>query len=147
MKGMKAAELYDTDFALWAQQNADLLRSGRFSEADLEHIAEEIEDLGKRQRHALHNRLMRLMEHLLKWQYQPERRGTSWRRTMATQRMGIARLLNQNPSFRPAVVEMVAEAYRDAAELAALATGLPRKRFPETCPYTLDQLLDSNFLP
>jgi len=144
---MKAADLYDTDFAQWALQNAELLRSKRFSEADLEHIAEEIEDLGKRERHALCSRLMRLMEHLLKWRFQPERRGASWRRTMVTQRIGIRRLLEENPSFRPALAEMAVRAYSDAARLAVLATGLPPAVFPKDCPFTLDQLLDDEFLP
>jgi len=50
---MKTAELYDLDFAQWAKENAELLRSGRFSEADIEHVAEEIEDLAKRKLWAL----------------------------------------------------------------------------------------------
>ncbi len=147
MGGMKAAELYDTDFAGWAQQNAELLRSGRFSEADLEHIAEEIEDLGKRPRHALYSRLMRLREHLLKWQYQRSRRSMAWRRTMLLQRLGIRDLLEENPSFQPAVVQMMLEAYSAGARLASLATKLPRETFPKDCPFTLDQLLDEEFLP
>jgi len=83
---MKTAELYDLDFAQWAKENAELLRSGRFSEADIEHVAEEIEDLAKRKWWALCSRFARLIEHLLKWQFQPERRGTSWKRTIAVQR-------------------------------------------------------------
>ena len=79
---MTTADLYDQDFAEWTRQNAELLRSGRASEADLEHIAEEIEDIGKRERRSLHNRFMRLIEHLLKWQQHPERRGISWTRTI-----------------------------------------------------------------
>jgi hypothetical protein len=96
---MQAAELYDLDFAEWARWNAELLRSGRVAEADLEHIAEEIEDMGKRERRALYHRFVRLIEHLLKWEYQPERRGTSWERTIITQRKGLQRLLDENPSF------------------------------------------------
>ena len=56
---MSTAQLYDRDLAEWARQNAELLRSGRFSEADIEHIAEEIEDMSKRERHTLHSRLTR----------------------------------------------------------------------------------------
>src|SRR5580700_5749903 len=68
---MNAAELYDRDFAEWAVRNAELLRSGRVAEADLDHIAEEIEDMAKRERRAMQNRLARLIQHLLKWQVQP----------------------------------------------------------------------------
>src|SRR5262245_27963494 len=109
---MKVADLYDVDFAEWTRRNAELLRSGRVAEADLAHIAEEIEDMGKRERRSLFSRTERLIEHLLKWQYQPERRGSSWRRTIVMQRQGIARLLAENPSFRTALEEVVAEAHR-----------------------------------
>src|SRR3954467_9120952 len=104
---MRSAQLYDTDFAEWSRHNAELLRAGRASEADLEHIAEEIEDMGKRERRSLHNRFVRLIEHLLKWQYQPERRGSSWTRTIILQRRTIRRLLDENPSFRPDLAEVI----------------------------------------
>lgn len=144
---MTTAELYDVDFAEWTRQNAELLRSGRISEADLEHIAEEIEDIGKRQRSSLHNRSVRLLEHFLKWVYQPERRSTSWTRTMVTQRAGIRRLLEQNPSFRPSYPAVVAEAYDDAVRIASVVTKRPRGTFPGTCPWTVEQLLDQDFFP
>ncbi|MGO9260877.1 MAG: DUF29 domain-containing protein [Bryobacteraceae bacterium] len=144
---MKTAELYDLDFAEWALLNANLLRSGRVSEADLEHIAEEIEDMAKRERRSLHNRFVRLIEHLLKWSHQPERRGSSWTRTILGQRRGIERLLHENPSFRPSLAEVAVEAYEEAADFAAAVTNRPRAEFPAVCPFTLDQLLDEEFLP
>lgn len=144
---MRTAELYDEDFAEWTRHNAELLRAGRASEADLEHIAEEIEDMGKREQRSLHNRFVRLIEHLLKWQHQPERRGSSWRRTIVVQRIGIQRLLNANPSFRPALSQVVSEAYADAATVAAAVTNRPRNEFPESCPFTVEQLLTEGFLP
>lgn len=144
---MKTAELYDLDFAEWTRQSAELLRSGRASEADLLHIAEEIEDMGKRERGSLHSRFARLIEHLLKWQYQPERRGASWERTMILQRRGIRRLLDENLSFRQGLPDVVAAAYDDAVVLASVVTRRPRNGFPAACPYTLDQLLNEEFLP
>ena len=144
---MRTAELYDKDFAEWTRQNAELLRAGRASEADLEHIAEEIEDLGKRERRSLHNRCVRLIEHLLKWHYQPERRGSSWTRTIILQRRSIRRLLDENPSFRPSIAEFVAAAYDDAAAVVAGVTAQPRSEFPEMCPFTVEQLLTEGFLP
>src|ERR1043166_6709802 len=125
---MQAAELYDLDFAEWARWNAELLRSGRVAEADLEHIAEEIEDMGKRERRALYHRFVRLIEHLLKWEYQPERRGTSWERTIITQRKGLQRLLDENPSFQSELEAVVADAYGAAADIAAVATKGGRNR-------------------
>jgi hypothetical protein len=144
---MKAADLYDTDFAQWALQNAELLRSKRFSEADLEHIAEEIEDLGKRERHSLRNRTVSLLEHLLKWGHQPERQVASWERTIIVQRQAIRDLLEENPSFRPTFEEIVAVAYRRAVAIVSRVTKLDRDTFPKDCPFTLDQLLDDEFLP
>jgi hypothetical protein len=144
---MKASELYDADFAEWTRQNAELLRSGRVAEADLEHIAEEIEDMGKRERRSFHNRLVRLVEHLLQCQYQPERRGASWIRTIVVQRQAIRRVLDENPSFRPTLSEVAAEAYRDAAGIVSAVTRRPRTDFPPDCPFSLAELLDDAFLP
>ncbi|HEY2017325.1 MAG TPA: DUF29 domain-containing protein [Bryobacteraceae bacterium] len=144
---MTAAELYEIDFAEWTRQNAELLRSGRASEADLEHIAEEIEDMGKRERRSLRHHCVRLIEHLLEWQHHPERRGSSWQRTIKVQREEIKELLDENPSFRPNLPEVIAKAYKSAAENVALVTKRPRTEFPQACPYTIDQLLDEDFLP
>jgi Domain of unknown function DUF29 len=144
---MKIADLYDTDFAEWTRQNAELLRSGRASEADLAHIAEEIEDMGKRERRSLYHRLIRLIEHLLKWQYQSERRGASWQRTIIIQRREIRELLDENPSFRPELDRIVLQAYQGAVAAVAVVISRPRDEFPAACPYTFDQLLDEDFLP
>src|SRR4051812_45953919 len=144
---MTPAELYDKDFAEWTRHNADLLRAGRVSEADIEHIAEEIEDMGKRERRSLHNRCVRLIEHLLKWQHQPERRWSSWTRTIVLQRQSIRRLLDENPSFRPEFAGVVAEAYDDATAVVAAVMNRPRNAFPETCPFTIEQLMADGFLP
>jgi hypothetical protein len=144
---MKAAELYDLDFAQWAEQNAELLRAGKFAEADIANIAEEIESLARSTRLALRSRITRVIEHLLKWRIQPERRGSSWQRTLIVQRQSIARLLDENPSLRPALDTVIAAAYQDAAKIVSKVTGRPLKDLPATCPYTADQLMDEDFLP
>ena len=144
---MRTADLYDKDFVEWTRHNAQLLRAGRASEADLEHIAEEIEDMGRRERRSLHNRSVRLIEHLLKWQHQPERRRSSWTRTIILQRRSIRRLLDENPSFRTGLNDLVAEAYDDAAAVVAGVTNRPRSAFPESSPFTVEQLLAESFLP
>jgi hypothetical protein len=97
---MSAAELYDLDFYEWTVRNATLLRAGRVSEADLEHIAEEIEDMGKRERRELLSRLGALFAHMLKWQVQPERRSRSWTSTINLQRRELKKLLDEMPSLR-----------------------------------------------
>ena len=110
---MGAAELYDRDFFEWTVRNAELLRSGRADEADLAHIAEEIEDMGKRERRELLSRLAVLICHLLKWQIQPERRSNSWKATLRYQRRDIRKLLTDMPSLRRFLAENLAEAYQD----------------------------------
>jgi hypothetical protein len=144
---MKTADLYESDFAAWAETNAELLRTGRFSEVDLENVAEEIGDLAKRERHALRSRLKRLIQHLLKWQFQPEKRGTSWQRTIAQQRLAISLLLEESPSLRPAFAELAAQAYSDARRLAAIEMRREVEALPSSCPYTTEQLLDLDYLP
>ncbi len=146
---MMVKDLYDQDFVQWTTRNAELLRAGRWQEADLEHIAEEIEDMGKSRRRALESRLEVLLTHLLKWQAQPERRAVSpsWRATIKTQRSRINRLLREAPSLRNALTEDLAEAYEDAVTWAAAETGLPEDSFPASCPFPLEQIMDPGFYP
>jgi len=145
MEGMNARELYDLDFFEWTARNAELLREGRFAEADMEHIAEELEDLGKRDRRELESRLEVLLEHLLKWQMQPLLRGPGWSRTIAVQRCGIARLLEEAPSLRPRID--LEKSYAAAVRIASRETGFSRDRFPAECPFGLNQVLDDDFFP
>jgi hypothetical protein len=144
---MSTAELYDLDFAAWAEKNAELLRAGRFSEIDLEHVAEEIEYMAKRERHALRSRMARLIQHLLKWQLQPEKRTTSWQKTIAQQRDAILRLLQESPSLKPEFAETVDRAYASAARLAAIEMRRDLRTLPSSCPYIATQLLDFDYLP
>src|ERR1700684_1921614 len=96
----KNATLYDTDFYVWANEQAALLRAGRLSEADVENIAEEIESMGRSERSELVNRLTVLLVHLLKWRYQQNLRGRSWALTIEQQRIQLSRHLVRNPSLQ-----------------------------------------------
>ena len=88
-----ATTLYEQDYHAWAQETAQLIRQGRFLEVDVEHLAEEIEDMGASRERELESRLGVLLAHLLKWRYQPERRGASWEAAIKEQRQRILRLL------------------------------------------------------
>jgi hypothetical protein len=77
--GAATKTLYDTDFVEWTARTAELLREGRLHDADLEHLAEEIKDLGTRERSAVRSQLRRMLVHLVKARIQPERAGASWR--------------------------------------------------------------------
>ena len=141
-----AAE-YDRDFHAWAHEQAALLRAGRVAEADIQHIAEEIEALGRTERRELVNLLAVLLQHLLKWAYQPDRQGKSWRLTIEEQRRQLVRHLRDNPSLRAVQDEALADAYGDAVLRVERETDLPRDLFPWSCPYTVDQVLDDLFWP
>jgi len=138
---------YETDVVAWANEQARLLRAGRFDLLDIENIAEEIEDVGKAEQRELMGRMAVLLAHLLKWQYQPERRGNSWRRTIQIQREQLRRALKKTPSLKTffADEEWWESVWGDAWVGAARETGLDN--FPETCPRTFAEITDDNWLP
>ncbi len=139
--------LYERDFALWCEEMARLLRARRFAEIDAENVAEEIEAMAGTQRRELRNRLRVLLIHLLKWEWQPEKRGRSWQSTINNQRTQLRDLFWQSPSLRPKLAEAILEIYSQAVEEASSQTGLPEDVFPSLCSYAPDQILDRNFLP
>jgi hypothetical protein len=141
------AELYDRDFYAWTQRASELLRKGRFAEADVEHVAEEIEDMGKEQQHALRSHTRRLLMHLLKWEAQPAMRSRSWRSSVTDARAEIVGGLKDNPSLKRFTMTLPDEVYELAVRQAMDETGLGRRQFPTTCPYTFEQLMDQSFPP
>jgi Domain of unknown function DUF29 len=143
------SDLYDTDFYQWTKQQAAALVAGKASELDWANLAEEIESLGKSDRREIRNRLRVLIRHLLKWQYQPELRqsGRSWRRTIWTQRERLSDVLDDSPSLRRQMPELIAMDYDRILEKTSDETGLPLSTFPAECPWTAEQILDDNFLP
>ncbi len=130
----------------WANEQAQLLRAGRLSELDIRHIAEEIEDVGKSEQRELSSRMAVLLAHLLKWEFQPERRG-AWELTIRTQRKSIERRMQRTPSLKSSLAdpEWLADAWDDALTEASKETGLAV--FPESCPWPLDRILDRQFFP
>jgi hypothetical protein len=140
--------LYDTDFAEWTAQTADLLRQGRFDELDLEHVAEEIEDLGKRNFNGARSQLLRMVMHLIKQKIQPARDGTSWRGSIVNARQEIRAELRDSPSFRRRLSDEIASVYLEAVDDALEETNLASRRadlgIPAECPFTLSQLLEAH---
>lgn len=138
---------YDEDFALWSAEQAALIRAGKFERVDLENIAEEIDSLGRSDRHQIRSRLAVLIVHLLKWEKQPDQRSRSWMATIRDQRYEILQLLKDSPSLKPFPGEVFEDEYPRAREKAAEETTVFLRLFPETCPYTIEQILDPEFLP
>jgi hypothetical protein len=144
---MSKSSLYEQDFYAWANEQANLLRTGQVSAADIEHIAEEIESMGKTEKRELANRLAVLLLHLLKWQFQPVRRGDFWEATVRVQRRDLTVLLKDNPSLKGKVAESVEQAYGNAVIQTAAETGFPEMTFPAECPWSFDQIMDAAFWP
>ena len=148
-------QLYEQDYSAWAEANADLLRAGHFGQLDIEHLLEELSDMGKSEQRALESRLRALLAHLLKWQFQyaqPADRwrefdGRSWRTTIIHQRTELKILLRKYPGMQRLWPAALQAAYVDARELAAAETGLPMDAFPLECPYADTAILDDDFLP
>ena len=138
---------YDEDFALWSAEQAALLREGRLDRVDLENVAEEIASLGRSDKYEIDSRLEVLLQHLAKWAYQPDKRSRSWSASIFEQRMRIARVLARSPSLKSYPAQSLAGGYTIARHEALKETGLPEAAIPETCPWSIAQILDPDFLP
>jgi hypothetical protein len=144
---MNISHKYDQDFYAWLIQNAQLMRNGQLHQIDIEHIAEELEAMAKSEKRELLNRLSVLLMHLLKWHYQAPKRTRSWRNTIVAQRIDIADLLEDSPSLKSQLAARLQRAYEKAKIKAENETGIDQQQFPEQCPFTLEQILSSTFLP
>lgn len=145
--------LYEQDFYSWTQQQAEILRRAGEQHLnapaglDWEHVAEEIEQLGKDKLDEPCSRYAVLITYLLKWRYQAAHRSSSWRGTINEQRYRIARLIRKNPGVRPDRAEEFADAYDESRQRAIDDTGMPAESFPAICPFTLVQVEDQAFWP
>ncbi len=142
---MTLALNYDGDVIAWANEQARLLRTGQFAALDIEHLAEEIEDVGKSEQRELASRMAVLLAHLLKWQWQPARRGRSWDATIRVQRASIAHRLQRTPSLRQSLADpdWCQDAWNDALAKAIEETGL--SDFPLHCPWPMEKILDPDW--
>jgi Domain of unknown function DUF29 len=138
---------HDDDFALWSAEQAALIRAGNFDRVDLENVAEEIESLGRSQKHEVRHWLTVLMTHLLKWERQPEHRSRRWASAIRGQRHEIMRQIEDSPSLRSFPAQVFAREYPWTGEKASEETTIYLENFPETCPYSVEQILDPGFLP
>lgn len=144
---MAIQQQYHQDFYAWALRNAELLKAGRFGEVDIEHLVEELEDVGKSERRALESHIRNLLLHLLKWQYQPQLRGASWRQSIRNARIAVAKITKESPSLKPAISQAIANEYSNARADAVDETGLRDAVFPAACPYRETDLLNPDFWP
>jgi hypothetical protein len=138
---------YERDFYAWIYHHIALLKQGRWEEIEVDLLIDELESMAKWDRRELISRLMILMAHLLKWQFQAEKRSGSWQGSIDEQRLRLIHQLGDSPSLKHQLLNSVELAYPDALKLACKETKLPCNIFPQACPYTLEQLLDEDFYP
>ena len=132
------SELYDTDVAAWAEQQAHALRRRATNEIDWDNVAEEIEDVAASQKREIRRRLRVICEHLLKWHHCRQRRwwaGRGWRKTLTEQRRRLQDLFEDSPSLRrfaaTALWPAFVNARQDVEQLGRLGLS------DDVCPWSL----------
>ena len=145
----KHATLYEQDFYAWTQEQAKLIKTKTLNKLDITHLFEEVESMGISQRTELESRLSVILTHLLKWKYQPIMRSNSWLGSINENRYRLGRLFKQSPSLtnEESLQNEVLEAYPHAVKKASIETGLNKSTFPLICEWTIEQILDEDFLP
>lgn len=139
--------LYETDFNLWLGEIVNLLRKGEIEKLDLENLAEEIEDMGNSRKDALESNLIRILQHLLKWKYQPQKRTNSWKASITEHSLRLNKAFKRSPSLKPYFEDVFRECYQDARLITAQETGLDICVFPEICPFEQINVLNPKYLP
>jgi hypothetical protein len=139
--------LYSQDYVAWVEQTVAQLKAQDFGQVDWENLIEEVADMSRRERRRLESNLIVILLHLLKWQYQPHQRSGSWKSSLREHRRRVNRDLTDSPSLKPYLLDIWEGCYREARNQAADETGLAVDGFCEVCPYTVQQVLDADFLP
>ncbi len=142
LRGRNARPNADDDFAAWIHDQVDALKTGRFDELDIGELADEVESLAKRDFRKLESAIGNILLHMLKWDYQPEGRGASWRRSINAARKRVWAELASSPSFRPRLGDAIMHVYEGAREEVWEETGVfILQREPQSCPYSWDEIM------
>ena len=139
--------LYETDFNLWIEQTVNQLKNGQIQDLDIENLIEEVQSMGSNDKREIKSRLIVLIMHLLKYKYQPKKKTKSWTSTIITQRDELELVLENSPSLNPFLKENISECYEKARKNAARETKLALTTFPLECPFTPEQIIDSDYFP
>ena len=144
---LKRKNLYEQDYSLWLETLANQIRSGNVDAIDWENLLEELESLGRSEKNALKSRLTVLLLHLLKYRYQPSHRSNSWLCTINEQRRQINFVLEDSPSLKSYLVDIFEKCYTVARRDATSETGLVIDVFPTESPFTIEDTVNSDWLP
>ncbi|MBN3925166.1 MAG: DUF29 domain-containing protein [Nostoc sp. NMS4] len=139
--------LYETDYLQWIETTVEKLQSQDYANVEWENLIEEIADMGRSERRSLKSNLIVILMHLLKWQFQPDKRSGSWEGSIIEHRRRVQEALDDSPSLKSYVETVFAECYAQAVKQAKAETGLSMESFPLNCPYQLTEVTDDEFLP
>jgi len=142
-----SSNLYEQDYQQWLEQTISQLQNRTFHQLDLDNLIEALEDMGKAEKHAIASNTTILLMHLLNYIYQPNKRTSSWRRTIVEHRRRILRAFKNSPSLKPYFESILDECYAEARVDAATETQLPIETFPQQCPLAIEDVLNPEFLP
>ena len=146
---MTTKDLYEQDYPAWLEETAKQLRQRQTDVLDWEHLEEEIEALGNEQRHKVDSYLLKLLIHLLLYQYWPEERercARGWQDEIGNFRVELELLLESKTLYNYFLTR-IAVIYPKAVKRVRQKSELPAAIFAESCPYSPEQILDSDFLP
>jgi hypothetical protein len=144
------ASLYDTDYQLWLDHTVSQLKAQDFSQIDLENLIEEIESLGRSEKHAISSYLMRLCEHLLKIKYCESEREMclrGWKHEVLNFRVQLQEALEASPSLKTFLQDVFVKQYKNGRKLFLNASELDTSLIPQEPDFTLEQALDEDWLP
>jgi hypothetical protein len=136
--------LYETDFNLWLEEIATLLRAGKLDKLDIANLVEEIVSLSRREQDAVESNLIRVLQHLLKWNYQPHKRSSSWAYTIFEHSRRLNKAFQHSPSLKRHFDSVFEECYVSARQAASIETQLPLATFPQSCPFSQLDVLEIN---
>jgi hypothetical protein len=138
---------YEIDFAAWTSEQARRLRLSKPAGLDWENLAEEVESLGRSDKRAVGSALKIILEHLIKWRFQADKRSSSWSDSIDEHRDRISRILDDSPSLAALPGEILEQEYRRARRKALRDSRLPASSIPVACPFSVKQALDPDFWP
>lgn len=136
--------LYETDFNLWLEETALLLKEKKLDRLDVENLLEEIEGMSRSEKDAIESNLIRVLQHLLKWNYQSQKRSPSWAYTIIEYSRRLNKAFKNSPSLKRHFDDVFDECYSSACQAASVETQLPLATFPKSCPFSKSDVLDIN---
>ena len=133
---------YEIDFYKWTYSQADLLRNKNLDKLDIDNLIEEIESLGRSNKKSLKSQFIRLLKHLLKKEYQPEKQidSNSWDFSIRNAKREILSIVQESPSLKNELIKMFDVVYEDSRFDASGETRLDLEIFPERCPWAIEEM-------